>query len=205
MGFLRTSSGARRGLRALRDRGRRAQLQERRVRGSGLFVSAPSGRVTLGAAVQSVHRPLTRPRCPEGTLPPTSGSVSLSSCPQPTRVPVSGAASPTRYRPPPRLSSLLVRLPNRKSERATRAPRAHARGQLPRLLHRRAKAGASGWPSWARFRGSTYDHFPAPRPLFPHHLSRRVDSGQTARPRGLCACRRGSIRPRVCLQGLWRR
>lgn len=76
-------------------RERAAQLKERRVRGSGLFVFAPSGQVTLGAIVQSLQRPPTELGSPESTLRLTLGSVFLLGCLQPTRISAPGPASPT--------------------------------------------------------------------------------------------------------------
>lgn len=130
-------------------RGRGAQLRERRVRGSGLFVFAPSGQVTIGAAVQQPPPPsetFYRAKVPESTLQPTPGSVSLPGCPS-VHSPLCPRASPSRPRSAPaRLDSLLVQLPNRKSVRVTRPPRAHARSQPPRLRLPRS-------PGWSRRAG----------------------------------------------------
>lgn len=86
------------------------------MRGSGLFVFAPSGQVTLRAVVQSppeAPNPTKALRAPSGPPPGVSPSRAV---PQPTRIYARGPASPTRGRPQARHSSLLVQLQNRKSE-----------------------------------------------------------------------------------------
>lgn len=146
MCLLRTSLGAGQGSERCGVRERGAQLKERRVRGSGLFVFAPSGQGTLGAIVQSLQRPPTGLKRPESTLRLTPGSVSLSGCPS-TRSHLCPGASLTNSGSGPSSgsTSLPVRLPNRKSERATQALTAHAQGQTQRLLSCGKPAAASEW------------------------------------------------------------
>lgn len=209
MGLLRTSWVLARRSECCGVRGRGAQLRERRVRGSGLFVFPPSDQVTLAAVVQSPPETSDQAEAPESTLRPTSESVSLSLsgcpstyshlCPRASLIYPGSATAP--------LSSLLVQLPNRKSERVTRAPRAHAQSQLRDSYSRGAWVGESGWARPARRTSGSRraDPFPASRPFFPRHSSRPVDSGGTIGPRGLCACQVGIIGFRDHLEGGWKK
>lgn len=98
------------------------------------------------AAPRPSPRPSTGRRCPRAPSSPLLG-VSLSrAVPQSTRLSARGPAPAARGRPQARLASLLVQLPNRKSVRVTRPPRAHARSQPPRVRLPRS-------PGWSRRAG----------------------------------------------------
>lgn len=152
--------------------------------------------------MRSLQRPLTRLRRPEGALQPTPGSVSLSSCPSTPSHPClraslthSGSDPDPDPSPGPGSGSPAsqVQLPNRKSERAARGTEGACARAATATQSPQSPGGSSWWTPLSRQTSGT----PArPLPSFPsappQRLSRWVDSAQTARPRGRCACGRGS-------------
>lgn len=168
--------------------------------------SLPPARSVSEPSCSPLQRPLTGLRFSESTFRPPLGVSPSRAVPQPTRIYARGPASPTQGRPQARLSSRLVQLQNRKSEWVTQALRAHAQRQLPGLFPRSPGRSYRGAQRTRRTSGTLRaDPFPAPCPLLPQQLSRRVDSGGTVGPKSLCACPEGSIRLRGRLERRWRR
>lgn len=66
------------------------------MRGSGLFVLAPSGQVTIGVVVQSPPEASYRAKVPKSTFQPTPGSVSLGLSLNPFASPPAGQPHPPR-------------------------------------------------------------------------------------------------------------
>lgn len=150
-GLLGTSSGAGQESRVLL-RGSRARSSAPGAVGAGfrplcLRSLRPGHYRSRGAGTpRPAPRSSTGRRCPRALSSPLLG-VSLSrAIPQSTRLSARGPARAARGRPQARLASLLVQLPNRKSVRVTRTPRAHARSQPPRLRLPRS-------PGWSRRAG----------------------------------------------------
>lgn len=134
MGLLRTSSGGGQALRGLRgSRARSAGLGEV---GAGFrplcLRSLRPGHSR--SRRESLQRPPTGLKRPESTLWPTPKSFSLRLSLNPLASLPTGQPHPVWVWLQPGLASLPVQLPNRKSEWVTRKPKAHAQGQLPRLL-----------------------------------------------------------------------
>lgn len=155
MGLLRTSSVAGQGFRELR--GSRERDSTLGAAGAGFrplcLRSLRPGHSRSRRAVPPEAS--DRAKAPRDHPPATPDSVSFSGLPlNPLASLPPGQPHPLRVGPQPRLSSLPVQLWNRKSERATRALRAHAQGhsEIPPAEPRQERASG---PSQARHTSGT--------------------------------------------------
>lgn len=143
MGLLRTSSGVGQEVPVLRYSRARNSARGAAGAGFGLFVFAPSGQVTLGAVVQCPPETSDPAKRAEGTLWPTAGSVSFSSCPL-NHLHFCPRASVTHPGRPQAGLSSLVQFSNRKSDWVTRTP-----GRM-RKVSRRTPLAELGLPPGER-------------------------------------------------------